>query len=634
MALDEAEAGSSGSGPQRGAIPDAVARHLAALVEWSDDAILSKSLDGAITSWNRGAQRLYGYGADEVIGRHVSMLTPPERADEVEGILERLKRGEMIEHYRSVRLRKDGRRVDVSLTVSPIRDEEGRIVGASTIARDITERLQALRDQAFLLELTAALQEQRTADGLLEEATRRLWDCLDASACCFADVERKHDVGFVRASWTRRGAPREGSFRLSALGRGVPEALEAGEVLAVADTRADPRTAGEAYESLHGATGTRAFVSAPLLRGGRCVGMLLVEDDEAREWTERERTLVREVVWRLGPALETTRSLAAEREAREAAEIAHTEVEMALEEAQAAFKEAERSRQEAERAREAAERHRQAAERSREEAQSLARAIEEANQELVRLAATAEAANRAKSQFLAVMSHELRTPLTAIAGYAQLLEMGLFGPLSEKQAQQINRIQRAEEQLLHIVEGVLAFTRVEVGKLEFDVEDVPVAELADGIDLLVRPQAQAAGVEMMLGAASCDAAVRADREKLLQVLINLLANAIKFTPAGGRVRLECQPTNGEVVLRVHDTGIGIPADKLDVIFEPFTQVDMGNTREYGGTGLGLAISREFIRGMGGDISVVSVLGVGSIFSVRLPRGDTRRQHETGNNRTG
>ena len=578
---------------------DATAAQLAAIVEWSDDAISGKTLEGIITTWNRAAERLYGYTASEIVGRSVSLLVPPDRPDEVPGILARLARGETVDRYRSVRRRKDGRLVDVSLTVSPILDASGFVIGASTIARDISEQVEAGRDQGFLLELTAVLQSTLDPATMTAEATRRLAEYLGATTCVFSDLDLVHDVVFVRAAY-RRGEPAStsGSSALSLLGEGAIEALAAGEAMVVADTATDERTREEPVRRHHQASSTRAFVAVPLSRAGRLMAMLSLGDDVPREWTPREVGLARDVAARLWPALDAARALAAEREARLAAENASIEAEMALEEAHAAFAEAEQARA---------------------QAQALAVAIEEANQELVRLAATAEAANRAKSEFLAVMSHELRTPLTAIAGYTQLLEMGLFGALSEKQLHQIGRIRIAEEHLLRVIEGVLAFTRVEVGKTVYDLDDVTVADVLAGVEILIGPQADAAGVELVLGAVPRDVVARADGGKLRQVVLNLLSNAVKFTPRGGRARLECGGKD-EVIIRVHDTGIGIPADKLDEIFQPFTQVDMADTREYGGTGLGLSISREFARGMGGDISVVSVLGVGSIFSVRLPRG--------------
>jgi PAS domain S-box-containing protein len=563
-------------------------------VEWSDDAIFSKTLKGIITTWNRAAERLYGYAAAEIVGRPVSLLVPPDRLDEVPAILARLARGETVDRYRSVRRRKDGRQVDVSLTVSPILDPSGRVIGASTIARDLSEQVEAVRDQGFLLELAAALQATSDPAIMTADATRRLGEYLGAMACVFSDLDLAHDVAFVRAAY-RRGEPvsTAGSFALSLLGEGTIGTLAAGEAMVVADTATDERTGGARVRRQHEASSTRSFVTVPLSRAGRLAAMLSLRDDVPREWTPRE------VGPRLWPALDAARALAAEREARLAAESASIEAEMALEEAHAAFAEAEQARA---------------------QAQALAVTIEEANQELVRLAATAEAANRAKSEFLAVMSHELRTPLTAIAGYSQLLEMGLFGALSEKQLHQIGRIRAAEEHLLRVIEGVLAFTRVEVGKVVYELDDVAVADVLGGVDILIGPQADAAGVELLLGSVPRDLVARADGEKLRQIVLNLLSNGVKFTPRGGRVRLECVGED-EVVIRVHDTGIGIPADRLEEIFEPFTQVERANTRQHGGTGLGLAIAREFARGMRGEISVVSVLGVGSIFSVRLPRGE-------------
>jgi PAS domain S-box-containing protein len=232
----------------------------------------------------------------------------------------------------------------------------------------------------------------------------------------------------------------------------------------------------------------------------------------------------------------------------------------------------------------------------------------------------AEEANRAKSTFLAVMSHELRTPLNAIAGYVQLLEMGIHGPVTEAQVETLGRIGRSQRHLLRLINEVLNLARIESGRVEYDLEALPVAQVVAEVAPMVEPQLQARGLTFTVDVAP-ELRVRADREKLLQILLNLLGNAVKFTPAGGRVSLDARRSPGSeerVLLRVRDTGIGIPAEKLASIFEPFVQVDASHTRGEHGTGLGLAISRDLARGMDGDLTAESVPDQGSTFMLVLP----------------
>ena len=281
----------------------------------------------------------------------------------------------------------------------------------------------------------------------------------------------------------------------------------------------------------------------------------------------------------------------------------------------------ERERVEAELARLLeSERHARAeAEAARVAAEDARRAAEEAR-------VAAEAANRAKSDFLAVMSHELRTPLNAIQGHVQLLEMGLHGAVTDAQRETLERIDRAQRHLLSHIEGVLNFAKLEAGHVRFRIEPVRVRDVVQEVVPLLEPQLAARGlvlhVDLPDDARGPAVPVRADRDKLGQVLLNLLSNAIKFTPAGGRITVRLDVPGADaphVRLEVTDTGLGIPADKLESIFEPFVQVDASLTRGSGGTGLGLAISRELARGMGGDLTATSRVGRGSTFTVRLPR---------------
>ncbi len=239
----------------------------------------------------------------------------------------------------------------------------------------------------------------------------------------------------------------------------------------------------------------------------------------------------------------------------------------------------------------------------------------------VRLArARAEEANRAKAEFLAVMSHELRTPLNAISGYVDLLSLGVDGPLTEKQTASLTRIQLNQQHLLSMIDDVLSFARIEAGKLQVDVRSLIVADTVSGLETLIRPEIQRKDIAFLCEPCDPALSVRADPEKLRQILVNFLTNAIKFTPKGGRIRVGADHGDGMVRIWVSDTGVGIPNDQLERVFEPFFQVERGSTRRYPGIGLGLAIARDFAQAMNGELRLESTVGKGSVASVLLPVG--------------
>ena len=233
--------------------------------------------------------------------------------------------------------------------------------------------------------------------------------------------------------------------------------------------------------------------------------------------------------------------------------------------------------------------------------------------------AEAEAANLAKMQFLASMSHELRTPLNAIGGYAQLMAMGVRGPLTAEQREDLDRIQRSQHHLLGLVNDVLNFARIESGAVHYAITAFPVDDALVAIETFIAPQMEQKRLRLAPYAAPNGVAMLADEDKARQIVLNLFANALKFTPPGGTITLEVRAEAGVVAISLSDTGIGIPADQQERIFEPFVQARRAVDTSDHGFGLGLAISRQLARAMGGDLTVRSVAGEGSTFTLTLPQ---------------
>ena len=231
----------------------------------------------------------------------------------------------------------------------------------------------------------------------------------------------------------------------------------------------------------------------------------------------------------------------------------------------------------------------------------------------------AEDANRTKTDFLATMSHELRTPLNAIAGYAELLDLGIHGELTNAQRETIGRIRQSGRHLLGLINDILNFAKLEAGRVEYRLSAVAVRQMIDEIEPLVALQLQAKSLRFDRSLCSAESVVRADPDKMRQILVNVLSNAIKFTAAGGSVAIRCTELGDVISIGVQDTGIGIPADRQEQVFAPFVQIHRRLNAPYEGTGLGLSISRDLARGMWGDLTLESTQGGGSTFTLTLPR---------------
>lgn len=264
--------------------------------------------------------------------------------------------------------------------------------------------------------------------------------------------------------------------------------------------------------------------------------------------------------------------------------------------------------------------------RARKSVEALAEELETTNEQLEQTferereaRAEAETANKAKSDFLATMSHELRTPLNAIGGYADLMLAGIRGPINEAQRRDLHRINRGQRHLLAVINDILNFAKVEAGRLQLHLSDISMNDVLGELESLVAPQLLERQLTYEYQCCDPKYMAHADPERLQQILLNLLSNAVKFTPRGGRITVVCNAAPTEMIVRVSDTGVGLPEDKMQSVFEPFVQLDRGQTRDMRGTGLGLAISRDLARAMSGDLVVETTSPAGTTFALTLPR---------------
>ena len=269
-------------------------------------------------------------------------------------------------------------------------------------------------------------------------------------------------------------------------------------------------------------------------------------------------------------------------------------------------------------------------ERRVSDAVAVSEQLEVANQELqsisleaheARLAA--EKANRAKSDFLAVMSHELRTPLNAIGGYSEIMQLGIYGEVTDEQHNALRRIHRSQHMLLALINDVLNFAKLDAGQVQYHMAEVLVEETLGGVEPVVSPQLEAKRITYRFECGVRPLVAHADPDKLQQLIVNLVSNAIKFTPPDGSITVSCgaqADAEGDwVLVRVRDSGVGIPADRHEAIFDPFVQGDRALNRPHDGIGLGLSISRDLARGMGGSLGVSSEMGKGATFTLKLRR---------------
>ena len=498
------------------------ALHLGAVVASSDDVIISKNLDGIVQSWNPAAVRLFGFTAAEMIGQSIRKIIPADRQKEEDDVLARIRAGMMVDHFETQRQTKDGRLVDVSLTVSPIRDRSGRVVGASKIARETGAEKRA----AIAARHLAALV-QSSDDAIISK-----------------------DLNGIVRSWNGAAERLFGYTAAEMIGQSITKI--------VPHERADE----EAYVL------------------GRVRSGLSVEHFETVRQTKDGRLV--DISLTISPIRDADgRIVGASKIARDIRE--HKRL---LDERRVAAANEEAARREV---------------------------LEVQNRRI-------EEAARLKSEFVANMSHELRTPLNSILGFAELMADARFGPLPDRYQRFANVMHSSAQHLLQLINDILDLAKVESGKIDFQAEPVDLPQLISETTAIVGGLALKRKIEVTVDVDPVLGTVHLDPVRLKQVVYNYLSNAIKFTPEGGRVVVRVRPEERECFrIEVEDTGIGIKPEDLHRLFIEFQQLDAGTAKKFAGSGLGLALTKRLVEAQGGTVGVHSVFGSGSTFFATLPR---------------
>ncbi len=505
---------------------------LAAIVESSDDAIMSASLDLTFTSWNRGAERLFGYSMDEVLGQPITMLMPPNRREEALAVTQRVIDEQRVVHVETVRVRENGAPIDIAYTYSPIRDSAGTVVGVSAIGQDVTDRKRA----------EAAIRESEAKFRAFVETTEEwVWACDERNINTYSNPAVERILGWSQEELIGR------DWLDFVLQEDRDEIAEA--VAASREAKAGWSGLVIRWRAKDGGVRHLESTATPVLAA----------DGELLGWRGTDRN----VTHRIQAEAERERLLAAEQEARAAAEAAQHD-------------------------------------------------LAEQNERLREL-------DRLKDEFIALVSHELRTPLTSIRGYTELLLDGEAGELGDDQRQFLGVVERNAHRLLHLVGDLLFLAQVEAGKLVLDVGAVDLGAVASETVEAARPQAEAKDITLTLATGPVPL-VAGDRARIGQLMDNLVSNAIKFTPESGRVDVRVRALSKRALVEVRDSGIGIPANERQHLFQRFYRTSTATEQAIQGTGLGLAISKAIVEAHDGRITLTSEEDVGTTFRVELPLG--------------
>jgi PAS domain S-box-containing protein len=567
--------------------------HLAAIVDSSEDGIVGKTLEGIVTSWNKGAERLFGYTAQEMIGQPIARLIPPELQHEEGDILAKVRSGQRIERYEAVRLHKLGHRLNISLTISPVRNASGKIVGAAKIAHDVTASRQAekaLQEEARALETLNRVGQIVAAQNDLEQVVQTVTDaatelCGAAFGAFFYNVIDENKESYWLYSLS--GVPREAfaKFPMPRATAVFAPTFKGEGIVRSGNIKLDPRYGSNApYTGMPpGHLPVCSYLAVPVVsRTGEVIGGLFFGHSAENVFTERSERLASGIASQAAIAIDKARlfqGLQLELDARRKAEEALRQSETRLKQVVA-------------------------------EREQLLQSERFARSEAERL-------GHMKDEFLATLSHELRTPLNAIQGWATLLRQREVTP--EDRSRGLEAIDRNVRAQAQIVSDLLDMSRIIAGKIHLEVQPISLHEVIHNAIEAVRASAEAKQQRILTLLDSSVGFVRGDPNRLQQILWNLLTNAVKFTPAGGRIQVVLERVNSHVEVVVEDTGVGIAAEFLPFVFERFRQADAAMSRRHGGLGIGLSIVKTLVELHGGSVRVKSAgENQGATFAIALP----------------
>ena len=606
---------------------------LATIVESSTDAIIGKNRHGKIVSWNRGAEIVYGYAEEEAIGESIQLILPSGTNQEEQEIRDVLQSGRPLTSFETVRKHKSGELLEISLTISPIRNEQGQLIGSATIERDITPLKETIR------ELSDREEKLRL---LMEASGEAIYGIDKTGKCTFANRACAHSLGFDSSS-ELLGQNMHALIH-SKHQDGTPYALTDCPIQQSVEAGISVHLSEEYFWRKDGTSFPVDYWSSPIRQGDEIVGAVVIFEDATQKLqAERTHAELLAIVESSGDAIiGTTLDGIIKSWNRAATRLYGYEADEAIGNSYSEFilKGVPDESAELEEIRDGWTVHSYESRRERKDGQQIEVGITESGirdprgnlvgvasierditqwkrreADLNQARLDAEIANQAKSEFVANISHELRTPMNAVLG---MLRIALEESLPAALRDYLATARESAETLLLILDDLLDFSRMQSGKFELDPEPFHLRETVENAMRTLANRAHEKGLEFAFDVdSSVPDRLEGDGFRLRQVIMNLAGNSIKFTDSGEVFvdvkKVAENDTQVTVECRVRDTGVGIPAEFLERIFDPFTQVDASTTRSRSGSGLGLSICQELVEKMGGEITATSTLGQGTEF---------------------